>query len=239
MTKPGASSSTAAPATATNLRVKVRLFAAFRERAGAPEVEVEVHPGASMRDVVAAVVCRAPTLAGVVDAARPVRNQEFVSLDAAVAASDELALLPPVSGGSEGRRFWLTEEPLDAAEVSRVVEDPACGAVVTFVGAVRRENEGREVDYLEYEAYPGMAEAKMAEIAGEIEARWGITRVAMVHRLGRCEVGEASIVIAVASGHRREAFEACHYAIDRVKEIVPIWKREVWKDGAVWIGMKP
>ena len=108
---------------------------------------------------------------------------------------------------------------------------------MTFVGAVRLENEGRQVDYLEYEAYPGMAEAKMAEVAAEIEARWGIDRVAIAHRLGRCEVGEPSIVIAVATGHRREAFEACHYAIDRVKEIVPIWKREVWKDGAVWIGM--
>jgi molybdopterin synthase catalytic subunit/molybdopterin converting factor small subunit len=239
VTKLDASSSTVAPATATSLRLRVRLFAAFRERAGAPEVEVEVDDGATMRDVVAAVVARAPALGDVVHTARPVRNREFVSPDAPVAASDEVALLPPVSGGSEGgRRFWLTERPLDAAEVSRVVEDPACGAVVTFVGAVRRENEGREVDYLEYEAYPGMAEEKMAEIAGEIEARWGITRVAMAHRLGRCDVGEPSIVIAVASGHRREAFEACHYAIDRVKEIVPIWKREVWRDGAVWIGMK-
>ena len=134
-------------------------------------------------------------------------------------------------------RFWLTNDPLDAAALTRLVEDPGCGAVVTFVGNVRRDNEGRDVDYLEYEAYPGMAEAKMAEIGREIAERWGITRVAMAHKLGRCDVGEPSIVIAVASGHRREAFEACHYAIDRVKEIVPIWKREVWKDGAVWIGM--
>ena len=134
-------------------------------------------------------------------------------------------------------RFWLTEQRLDPAAVARLVEDPGCGAVVTFVGAVRRENEGREVDYLEYEAYPGMAEAKMAQIGDEIRERWGIERVAMVHRLGRCEIGEASIIIAVASGHRGEAFEACRYAIDRVKEIVPVWKREVWKDGAVWIGM--
>jgi molybdopterin synthase catalytic subunit len=134
-------------------------------------------------------------------------------------------------------RFWLTSDRLDPAAVAGLVEDPGCGAVVTFVGNVRRDNEGRDVDYLEYEAYPGMAEAKMAEIGEEIRQRWGLSQVAMVHRLGRCEVGEASIVIAVASPHRREAFEACHHAIDRVKEIVPIWKREVWKDGAVWIGM--
>jgi molybdopterin synthase catalytic subunit len=134
-------------------------------------------------------------------------------------------------------RFWLTNDRLDLGAVARLVEEPGCGAVVTFVGNVRRDNEGRDVDYLEYEAYPGMAEAKMAEIGAEIGQRWGLSQVAIVHRLGRCEVGEASIVIAVASPHRREAFEACHYAIDRVKEIVPIWKREVWKDGAVWIGM--
>jgi molybdopterin synthase catalytic subunit len=134
-------------------------------------------------------------------------------------------------------RFWLTSDLLDPAAVARLVDDPGCGAVVTFVGNVRRDNEGRDVDYLEYEAYPGMAEAKMAEIGDEIGRRWGLRQVAIVHRLGRCEVGEASIVIAVAAPHRREAFEACHYAIDRVKEVVPIWKREVWKDGAVWIGM--
>ena len=134
-------------------------------------------------------------------------------------------------------RFWLTKDRLDPAQVERLVDDPGCGAVVVFVGNVRCDNEGRDVDYLEYEAYPGMAEAKMAEIGAEIRQRWGLAQVAMAHRLGRCEVGEASIVISVASPHRREAFEACHYAIDRVKEIVPIWKREVWTDGAVWIGM--
>src|SRR5207244_7692323 len=117
-------------------------------------------------------------------------------------------------------------EVLEPAAVARLVEDPGCGALVTFVGTVREENEGRDVDYLEYEAYPGMAEAKMAQIGDEIREHWGLERVAMVHRLGRCQVGEASIVIAVGSAHRREAFEACHYAIDRVKEILPVWKRE-------------
>lgn len=188
-----------------------------------------------MSDVVAAVVAAAPALASVIEAARPVVNQEFVSPSHVVAQGDEVALLPPVSGGQE--RFWLTEKPLDAAALAGLVEDPSCGAVITFVGSVRKTNEGREVDYLEYEAYPGMAEAKMAQVGDEIRERWGLDRVAIVHRLGRCEVGEASIAIAVASPHRKAAFEACHYAIDRVKEIVPVWKREVWRDGSVWIGM--
>jgi molybdopterin synthase catalytic subunit len=137
----------------------------------------------------------------------------------------------------DGARFWLTTDPLGVEDLIALVEHPGCGAVCTFVGTVRDVNEGRAVSYLEYEAYPGMAESKMAEIAEEIAARWGLTRVAMVHRIGRCEIGEASIVIAVASPHRAAAFEACHYAIDRVKGIVPIWKKEVWQDGAVWIGM--
>lgn len=138
---------------------------------------------------------------------------------------------------NDATRFWLTEDVLDPVEVERRIDDPTCGAVVTFIGNVRNSNEGRDVRYLEYEAFPGMAEAKMAEIGREIQERWGLAQVAMVHRLGRCAIGEASIIIAVASPHRKEAFEACHYAIDRVKQIVPIWKREVWSDGAVWIGM--
>jgi molybdopterin synthase catalytic subunit len=217
------------------VRLNVRLFAAFREKAGANHVEVDVPDGATVGDVTLAVVGRAGALVDVISAARPVVNQEFVGPEHVVRAGDDVALLPPVSGGVE--MFWLTEQPLDEAEVRRRVEHPSCGAVVSFVGAVRQENEGRQVDYLEYEAYPGMAETKMAQIGDEIRERWGIERVAMAHKLGRCDVGEPSIVIAVASGHRREAFEACHYAIDRVKEIVPIWKREVWTDGAVWIGM--
>lgn len=196
---------------------------------------MDVADSAVVSDVVAAVVAAAPALASVIGAARPVVNQEFVLPSHVVAQGDEVALLPPVSGGQA--RFWLTEEPLDAAALSRLVEDPSCGAVITFVGSVRQTNEGRDVDYLEYEAYPGMAEAKMTQIGDEIRERWGLDRVAIVHRLGRCEVGEASIAIAVASPHRKAAFEACHYAIDRVKEIVPVWKREVWRDGSVWIGM--
>ena len=196
---------------------------------------MDVPVGSTAAGVVEAVVRRVPALAAVASAARPVVNQEFVSLDTPIKAGDDVALLPPVSGGAE--RFFLTEEPLDPRAVEALVEDPGCGAFVTFVGTVRNTNEGRDVDYLEYEAYPGMAERKMAEIGEEIRQRWGLDRVAMAHRLGRCAIGEASIVICVASPHRKEAFEACHYAIDRVKEIVPIWKKEVWRDGSVWIGM--
>ncbi len=215
---------------------QVRLFAAYRDRAGMATVSVDVATPATMGDVVDAVIRAVPALEAVASSARPVVNREFVDRAMLVAPDDDLALLPPVSGGADAD-FWLTDRPLDPREVEARVADPACGALVTFVGTVRATNEGRTVSYLEYEAFPGMAEAKMAVIGAEIAARYGPARVAIVHRLGRCEVGDASIVISVAAPHRDAAFLGCRHAIDRVKEIVPIWKREVWSDGAVWIGM--
>lgn len=130
----------------------------------------------------------------------------------------------------------LTREEINIAAVERAVQSPACGGIVAFVGRVREQSQGRSVRYLEYEAYPEMALAKMQEIAAEIQARWGTDRVAIVHRLGRLEIGEASVVICVAAPHRQEAFEACRYAIDRLKEEVPIWKKEVSTEGGEWIG---
>lgn len=130
----------------------------------------------------------------------------------------------------------LTYREIDVAAVERAVQSPACGGVVAFVGRVREQSRGRSVEYLEYEAYPEMAIAKMQEIVAAIRERWGTDRVAIVHRLGRLEIGEASVAIAVAAPHRQEAFEACRYAIDRLKEEVPIWKKEVTTDGEEWIG---
>ncbi len=132
--------------------------------------------------------------------------------------------------------FEITDEVLTADAVAEAVRTPDCGAVVAFLGTVRSPSRGREVRYLEYEAYPEMAVPKMREIAAEIAARWGLTRVAIRHRVGRLEVGEASVAIAVASPHRHAAFEACEYAIVRLKRIVPVWKKEVWADGEQWIG---
>ncbi|MBX5490183.1 MAG: molybdenum cofactor biosynthesis protein MoaE [Chloroflexi bacterium] len=134
------------------------------------------------------------------------------------------------------RMFEITREVLTAEQVAEAVRAPDCGGVVTFLGTVRSPSRGRTVLYLEYEAYPEMAVRKMQQIADEIHERWGITRVAIRHRVGRLEVGEASVAIAVAAPHRREAFEACEYAIARLKRIVPVWKKEVWADGEEWIG---
>jgi molybdopterin synthase catalytic subunit len=132
--------------------------------------------------------------------------------------------------------FEVSEGPIDLNKVVEAARQDDDGAVVTFVGVVRNENRGKAVLHLEYEAYPQMAEAKMREIGEEIASRWGLTHIAIVHRVGRIEIGDASIVIAVAAPHRAIAFEACHYAIDRLKVTVPVWKKEVYADGEVWLG---
>ncbi len=131
--------------------------------------------------------------------------------------------------------FQIVDRAITAQEVIDAVADDSAGAVVTFLGVVRDQSYGRKVLYLEYEAYAPMAEKKMTEIADEVHQRWGIRRVAILHRVGHLEIGEASVAIAVATPHRKEAFEACQYIIDRLKQIVPIWKREVWEDGEEWV----
>ena len=136
--------------------------------------------------------------------------------------------------------FKITSDEIELGDVIRAVEAGDAGAIVHFLGVVRNNTEGREVSYLEYEAYPQMAEKKMAEIAQEIHEKWGLDRVAIIHRVGRLEIGEVSVAVAVASPHRKEAFEACHYVMNRLKQIVPIWKREVWADGEEeWVKPDP
>ncbi len=130
----------------------------------------------------------------------------------------------------------ITQKPLTPEAITQLVRRDTNGAVVTFLGTARLYNEGRRVWYLEYEAYRPMADNKLKEITREIRDRWGIEDVALAHRLGRLEIGEISLVVAVAAPHRQGAFEACHYAVDRIKQIVPVWKKEVFEDGEVWIG---
>jgi molybdopterin synthase catalytic subunit len=130
--------------------------------------------------------------------------------------------------------FELTREPLDPAPLVNAVRKDESGAVAVFYGVVRNENLGRRVKYLEYDAYPEMAVKKMREVADEVRKKFPITDVGILHRMGRVEIGETSLLVAVSSPHRKEAFEACHYAVDRVKHIVPVWKKEVWEDGSEW-----
>ena len=135
-----------------------------------------------------------------------------------------------------GSMFKMVDEPIDATQLGELVRSDADGAVCVFLGVARKFSRGREVVHLEYEAYPEMAEKKMAEIGEEIKEKFGVERVAILHRTGVLKIGEASVGIAIATPHRGESFEACQYAINRLKEIVPIWKKEVWDDGEQWIG---
>ena len=138
-----------------------------------------------------------------------------------------------------GDLYRIVEEPLSPDAVAGSVGDPAAGGIVIFSGVVRNEKDGRPVKYLEYEAHAPMAEAKLREIGAEVRRRWpSVKAVAILHRIGRLEIGESSVLIAVSAAHRREAFEACHYAIDTLKQTVPVWKKEHFEDGEVWVGLQ-
>jgi molybdopterin synthase catalytic subunit/molybdopterin converting factor small subunit len=209
------------------MRVTVRLFAGLRERAGTGRRDLDLGDGARAGDVWAQFDLGEEP-AGLVYAV----NRAYVDRDSELAEGDEVALIPPVSGGS----FRLTEKPIDLAAVVAEVEDERAGAIATFVGTVRAESRGRQVVRLEYEAYAGMAEEVMANLAAALQARYDLCAVAITHRTGICEIGEASVAIAVSAAHRQAALDACRDAIDTLKETVPLWKKEVYEGGEEWIG---
>ncbi len=224
------------------MKAKVRLFARLADLAGTRETEVELGEGLSAAEAFRTLCQRFPELAGHGDSLMYAVNAEYVSPDHPLRAGDELALIPPVSGGGpepvEGL-FEVTAEPLDPQRLADEVRRDESGAVTVFLGVVRNNNLGRRVLYLEYDAYPEMATRVMRRIAEEALERWPLTDVAMQHRTGRLEIGETSLLIAVSSPHRKEAFETCHHLVDRFKETVPIWKKEVWEGGEVWIEGEP
>lgn len=220
------------------MQVQLRYFAMIRELLGRTSEQRLVDHGATAGALFDLVAADAPRLAALKPSTMLMVNEEYVSGDHLLADGDEVAFIPPVSGGSStpGRLVRVQAAPIDARELEASVATPAAGAVVTFTGTVRDHARGRGVIALEYEAYEPAAETMLAQIAGEISERWGIDQIAVVHRTGRLLPGEASVVIAVASAHRGEAFAACQYLIDRLKEIVPIWKKEFYADGSVWVG---
>jgi molybdopterin synthase catalytic subunit len=162
-------------------------------------------------------------------------NRAYVDAGHLLRDGDEVAFIPPVSGG-ETARFRVQAEPLEATSLEKLVAHDGAGAMVTFTGTVRDRGRGRQVTRLEYEAYAPAAELALAQIGDEIKERWGTDAIAIVHRVGSLAVGEASVIIVVAAPHRDEAFAACRYAIERIKEFVPIWKKEHYADGASWLG---
>ncbi|MYA01319.1 MAG: molybdopterin converting factor [Chloroflexi bacterium] len=218
------------------MRLTVQLFANLAETCGARQIELcDLPQPLTAALVLDAFVDRFPQVDGMRDSIMFAVNAEYVSADHPVSVCDEVALIPPVSGGSDDAFFKITHDVLDPTALHTLVLSPQAGAVSLFMGVVRDNNLGRDVDYLEYDAYPAMATKVMRQIAAEIRDRWDVLDIAMHHRIGRLEIGEASVAVAVASAHRGEGIEACHYGIDRLKAIVPIWKKEVWADGEEWI----
>ena len=209
------------------MKVAVRLFAALRERAGAREAALELDEGASVDDVWPALGL-GDEPAGLVYAV----NRAYVERGTLLADGDEVALIPPVSGGA----FVLSDAPLSLERAAAEVASDGAGAIATFVGTTRARSRGRDVIRLEYEAYEGMAEAEMERIASVLRDRHDVIDVAIHHRVGPVEIGATSVVIAVSAAHRAAAFDACREAIDTLKQTVPLWKKELYVGGEEWIG---
>lgn len=224
-------------------RMTIKLFAALRERAGTSEVTREFPEGATVAQIWQQLGEEFPGLKGHRDSVAFAVNHEYVQGDYHPSPGDEVAFIPPVSGGAEpfAEPAWMGpvsigRTPIDVAALERAVAEPHAGAIVTFAGTTRADNAGRHVIRLEYEGYEPMALSEMKRLAVEAGERWRIVRIAISHRLGLVNVGETSVAISVSAAHRAEAFEACRFAIDRLKETVPIWKKEYFEGGEVWVG---
>jgi len=230
--------------TNSDQQISVLFFAVLRERAGTQSVVIEAVEDMTVDEAVAAARKAAPNDPQPGTSVMMALNNEYVKGDQVVKAGDEIALIPPVSGGSNDIRtdldwVFITPDQLDEKPLTEFVTTGIDGAVVTFLGVTRDHNEGRNVEYLDYEAYQPMAENKIAEIIVEMRAKWELGKIAIAHRTGRVDIGETSMVVAVGSAHRRPAFESALYFVDRLKEIVPVWKKELFVGGELWIGDTP
>lgn len=222
------------------MRVRVLFFGRLREIVGLESEEAEVDPSSRVVDLFARYGARFPQLTDLRSSIAPSVNQEFALWEARLSSGDEVAFLPPVSGGAgaaaqtEGEICELLRRPLIASDWIGSLAGPAEGAVVLFEGVARNHSRGRRVLHLEYEAYEPMALKMMRELSAFLRRKFDVSRVALVHRLGRIEIGETSIVIGVSSAHRAASFDACRCAIDAFKRSVPVWKREFFEDGSAW-----
>lgn len=223
------------------ITLRVRAFAALRVALGFSESLMEMPPGSDIAGLLARLASQHPDANLLARRVSVAVNRVYASPETTLKDGDEVALIPPVSGGSSpkapaARLFEIVNRPLTIDEVAARVAAPDRGGMTLFAGTVRGITADLVTDYLEYEAYAEMAEPILAEIAAEAQARWpSIGAVSIVHRVGRLEVGDIAVVIAVAAAHREDTFAACHYVIDRIKQIAPIWKREVGQDGALWV----
>jgi MoaE-MoaD fusion protein len=229
------------------IHVRVLFFGAARDAAGREELELSLSFPATVATAFAQLLADYPALARFGNSLLLAVNQEYALPDQEISDGDELAVLPPVSGGSDAGSadvssatsardfFELTTDPIDVGAVARRIVLPECGATVTLDGYAREWTRGRRTLYLVYEAYAPMALREMRRLGEQAHERFEIAHLGIVHRTGRLEIGETSVVIAVSAPHRRAAFEACEWAIRELKRTVPIWKKEVFEDGEVWV----
>jgi len=216
------------------MKVSVLFFGTAHDLTGFDREQLEVVEGERLADLRRRYEQRFPRLRELAGSLLAAVNQEIAEPSLVLREGDEVAFMPPVSGGAGDDFFRLTHDPIPTHDLARQLTAPEDGAAVVFEGIVRNHSRGGKTLYLEYEAYEPMALRKMEEIGREIRAKFPIDHLGMIHRLGRLEIGETSVAIVVTSAHRAAAFEACRYAIDRLKQIVPIWKKEYFADGAVW-----
>src|ERR1700736_3469128 len=223
------------------MNVRVVLFAKPRELVGKPNLELALPMGATAADAWSQLSSKYD-LGPLPRSFRCAVNSEYAGWDDPLKEGDELAVIPPVSGGAIGERRGvgaISEEPLDSMGIAGRIRSDADGALIVFEGIVREHSRGKQVRALVYEAYGAMALKQMEELAEEARRRWPISELAVVHRTGTLRVGEVSVVIAVAAPHRGEAFDACEWLIDELKHTVPIWKKEIYTEGEAWIDDRP
>jgi molybdopterin converting factor subunit 1 len=225
------------------MTIRVLFFGVLKDLAGRSTDVVELPQGARVRDLLSHFERQAPKLKALLAAVAVSVNQEYASAEHELAAGDEVALLPPVSGGGPAKvddgEVRIVREPIATQDFLATLKRPEDGAAVVFEGVVRDNTRGRRTLYLDYEAYEGMALRQMEGLAAQARERFAVRAVSIIHRLGRLEIGETSVLIVVASAHRGAAFEACRWIIDTLKTTVPIWKKEYFEDGAAWADGEP
>lgn len=220
-----------------SIRITVFLFGQAREIAEAQSIELTVEQPATVESAFSLLKSRHQKLVQMERSLMFAVNEEYATRDTALDNGDQLAILPPVSGGEDKMIdiFEITRKPINIHDFRARLLEGDSGALVIFDGVVRNNTKGRPTRFLEYEGYDAMALKTMAQIGREVREKWAINRLGIIHRLGKLEISESSVVIIVTSAHRRIAFEACQFAIDRLKQIVPIWKKEFFEDGEVWV----
>ena len=223
--------------TSNKMQVRLLFFATLKDIVGARQLQIDLPAGSTIADLLTRLESSYPRFKDYRPVLLTAINEDYVDKNARINEGDEVAIFPPVSGGeaSPNPMVVITRDPIDAQKVARELLRGEDGAICVFEGVVRNNSKGKRTLHLVYEAYESMAFKKLEEIGQFVRQAWDIDRIALIHRLGHMDIGETSVAIIITSAHRRASFDACEYAIDRLKKVVPIWKKEFFEDGEVWV----